>query len=437
MKNSNYNIFEQWNNFHIGVNLLTGDKVVFLENEYNDYESTDANNLEIKNNTLFKNLKAAGFLIDDSIDEFNILLHRRNNDVFYNNNVFRLTILPTLECNFNCWYCYEKHPTSKMTDKTLKSLILYIDNIIKTKPMYKFQLDWFGGEPLLYFDEVIYPMSQIIKKMLSKSNIQFANTITTNGYLINNYIENLNEINLNDFQITLDGTRNVHNRIRHIKNNVGSYDMILNNINNLCSVVNDISVTLRINYTNETLNGLASIIDDIKDENKHKITIVMQRVWQTINKEEDHSGVLENQVESMRNKGIDVCSDRTRYNKGCICYADSVNHMVVNYDGKLFKCTARDFTNSKFSVGYIDDNGNPCLNNNYYKHFLKAPFDNESCRECLYVPICLGVCSQKFVELGGDFINDFCNKKNFSDTLSKELLDDLYEYIYSNLNNNE
>lgn len=155
----------------------------------------------------------------------------------------------------------------------------------------------------------------------------------------------------------------------------------------------------------------------------------MQRVWQTINQEDDLDDVIENEVALIEKEGISVSHNTYSYGKGCICYADSQRQSVVNYDGMLYKCTARDFTNIAHSVGYLNDKGEPCWNDNYYKHFLKAPFDNPTCRSCEYVPACLGVCSQKYIEEGDDFLRNHCDKESCRITIEKDLYNRLYTYI--------
>ena len=62
--------------------------------------------------------------------------------------------------------------------------------------------------------------------------MHFSNSITTNGYLIDDdMIEKFKEIKLNSFQITLDGYQDVHDKIRHpIKQKEAmpkSYEMLI------------------------------------------------------------------------------------------------------------------------------------------------------------------------------------------------------------------
>lgn len=91
----------------------------------------------------------AGFIIDDSIIEEKIV--RESFDKNQNSKHFKLTINPTLNCNFRCWYCYESHHvqstmSAEIFDKVKKS-ITFISNHYES-----IELAFFGGEPMMYFD---------------------------------------------------------------------------------------------------------------------------------------------------------------------------------------------------------------------------------------------------------------------------------------------
>lgn len=105
-----------------------------------------------------------------------------------------------------------------MSQDTMERVRQYVNHIIKTYPIFNLHLDWFGGEPLMYFNEVVKPISLYIKEICREHGLSFVNTITTNGYLIDaDVIAGFNEIELSRFQITLDGYREVHNKVRFEK----------------------------------------------------------------------------------------------------------------------------------------------------------------------------------------------------------------------------
>ena len=49
---------------------------------------------------------ASGFLVDASVDETKLLELDYYSSI-YNKEQLMITILPTLDCNFDCFYCFE------------------------------------------------------------------------------------------------------------------------------------------------------------------------------------------------------------------------------------------------------------------------------------------------------------------------------------------
>lgn len=429
MKKSLYNEFVDWRGYYCGINLMTGKKVVVTANEYEKY-MTDADLLSPE---MYNALVECGFLIENDVDEYARLLHRRNQSVYFNNNSFRLIVLPTLECNFHCWYCYEKHVKGDMVSHgTLERLKRYIDYIIENRPVFNFHLDWFGGEPLLYYYEVMLPVSEYVKTICDRQKISFTNTITTNCYLADErMIRSFADIGLKGFQVTLDGCREKHNCIRFEKRGHDSYGKILENINAICGIIPDSNVTIRINYTNDNISGIGRIADDIKEENRPHVSFSLQRVWQTKNTERDKDieAELEAEMEHIDSLGIEVNYGSVVCGKGIRCYADTMNEMVVNYDGTLYKCTARNFAKHEGSVGFLDEKGIPVWNEHYYKHCLMTIFDHPKCKSCKYVPVCLGTCSQKYMENGYKAIETECFPEDMKKSIHEDLYNSLYGYI--------
>ena len=123
-----------------------------------------------------------------------------------------------MDCNFSCWYCYESHITgSKLSTKTIDSIYKLIDNIlVSNSNLRNFTLSFFGGEPLLYYNETTKLIIDYIRtKYVYFTYIDFSINFTTNGYLLNDKIVKhlLEKDELKHFQITLDGGRNKHNGI--------------------------------------------------------------------------------------------------------------------------------------------------------------------------------------------------------------------------------
>ena len=79
------------------------------------------------------------------------------------------------------------------------------------------------------------------------------------------------------------------------------------------------------------------------------------------------------------------------------CYADKENSVVVNYDGNIYKCTARNFDEEN-SEGIINSEGQLMWNKNHRKLITKDCLNIDTCFPCKIFPICLGGCSQHLRE---------------------------------------
>ena len=80
------------------------------------------------------------------------------------------------------------------------------------------------------------------------------------------------------------------------------------------------------------------------------------------------------------------------------CYAENMNQYVVNFDLKLYKCTARNFKDKAYSIGEISRDGKFIPSDNYYKYYTASYFENEKCLACPLLPSCTGMCIQKKIE---------------------------------------
>jgi uncharacterized protein len=346
-------------------------------------------------------------------------------------------INPTLECKFSCWYCYEQHPQGYMTAQTMGKIKKLMRLKIETDKITSLNLSWFGGEPMLYFDKIVYPLSKFAKELCVKNNIPFISTITTNGYCINEkMIEKINEIDLSGFQITLDGNKERHNKIRNV-NGQPSYDQIIENINLICERIQNISVTLRINYDNQTLKKQQAeqILNDIKKENRKKIHIDLQKVWQTEKREENiNTENVSSLITAAKKEGYKQISCAGGLNAGQFynCYTSKYHYVEINYDGKIYKCTARDYI-EPYIMGELKDDGTIEWNENRIaKLYGTSTFDNPICPKCAYLPLCWGPCPQKVLELKEQGEEWYCGIKNIERSMRERIID-TYESAINNI----
>lgn len=110
MKPSEYNFFYEFprdSNELIAYNSRTNSLALIEKEKYSKYRNFKDKHIPIDDEELVKDLRRGQFLIDDDIDELELLRFRLLSSRFDNRNLY-MTIAPTMNCNFNCIYCYEK-----------------------------------------------------------------------------------------------------------------------------------------------------------------------------------------------------------------------------------------------------------------------------------------------------------------------------------------
>ena len=134
----------------------------------------------------------------------------------------------TKECNMNCSYCYENDKDSTYTWKEVKSFIV---DIINNRTSNIFHIEFLGGEPLLAFDNI----KKSVNYIESLNDVEVNSyTITTNGTILDGEIvEFLKEHDNVDFAASMDGTKFM-NQWRTFKDtNENSHDTVIENCQRL------------------------------------------------------------------------------------------------------------------------------------------------------------------------------------------------------------
>lgn len=312
---------------------------------------------------------------------------------------FSLTINPTLDCNMRCWYCYENHQKSRtMNSEISERIFKFISKKMAEPDLKEFALSFFGGEPLIRYKSIVKPLIEHACKLAALHHKKMSVGFTTNGYLLTPpVVDFLSSLNVPlHFQITLDGNEKLHNKIRHTINGSGSYAQILDNCKNLL-LLPSASITLRCNYTSENVATFMDLLSDLEERNitpESSLHVDFQRVWQDKGNDDEVKMQVLSIQQALHKKGFSTSDIKAQ--EKYRCYAERSNHIVVNYDGGLFHCTARDFTQEN-SEGTICDDGTLLLNEKSVVR-NKVKWGNSTCMECRIYPLCNGLCSQQKVE---------------------------------------
>ncbi len=168
---------------------------------------------------------------------------KENNELFtediYENHIIdfkkRATVVKALclhiahDCNLACRYCFaeegEYHGRrALMSYETGKQALDFL--IANSGSRKNLEVDFFGGEPLMNFDVV----KQLVaygreQEKLHEKHFRF--TLTTNGVLLNDEIMDFANREMDNVVLSIDGRKEVHDRMRPFRKGAGSYDLIV------------------------------------------------------------------------------------------------------------------------------------------------------------------------------------------------------------------
>ena len=399
MKTSIYNSYININSRHTLIyNSFKGSFVVVRDQLWDGEKIKNEVSKDKPHDKFYNQLCEAGILINDEIDE-SVLLKNRIDLADNNTSEFILHINPTLDCNFKCWYCYENHiPRSLMKEETLKSIQNLISNILSDDKIKTFDLGFFGGEPLLYFNKISKPIIDFAESICRKKSKDLHIHFTTNGSLLTQQtIEYLSRFNCG-FQITLDGGKEMHDKTRFYKNGGGSFEKIICNIIKLLTA--GLTVIVRINYTSKNVDSVAQIkgfFENLSMENRKYLRFDFQRVWQDKDLEDNTEEKIKKIRKTFREDGFSVLANYIPRDIRESCYGDKVNHALINYNGDVFGCTARDFTHQN-RIGVLAPSGNIIYDKEKYDLRMNSKFSKPICRKCRIAPVCGGGCRQRALE---------------------------------------
>lgn len=160
------------------------------------------------------------------------------------------------DCNLACRYCFaeegEYHGRRALMSYEVgkKALDFLIANSGSRRNL---EVDFFGGEPLMNWqvvkDLVAYGREQ--EKLHDK---HFRFTLTTNGVLLNDEVQEFVNREMDNVVLSMDGRKEVNDRMRPFRNGKGSYDLIVPKFQKLAESRNQEKYYIRGTFTRENLD---------------------------------------------------------------------------------------------------------------------------------------------------------------------------------------
>jgi uncharacterized protein len=429
MKISKYTkLIKYQNNFYIYNSIsnffakIDDSLYEYLKNKQNKNELVPKDDFDDESIWLIltKNLLISENELDDFMLFSSTIKSRRNIS-----NSLMLTITPTMDCNFNCYYCFETKNKSKIDTKLEENIVNWINNYIESKNIHYINITWFGGEPLL----APHVIENITKEILKFEKIKLGASIITNGYYLTK--ENLlllKECKISSIQLSIDGIYESHNSKRFSKDDKKTFDTILKNIDVFNELDLDIVLNIRVSIDKNNIDKFDEVLDFFSSRypNSKKINITPAFIIEST-KHNCIESCISNKIEkfnfyknlSQKMKNNSFVYPANNVNE---CAIRNQHSWVIDSLGDVYKCWET-IANLEYKVGEIKEDGLIITNEKILNRYLYGsdPFEDSKCKNCFSFPICTGGCPHKRIE--NEFnnqLNDFCS--NFNEDIESYLI---------------
>ncbi len=318
------------------------------------------------------------------------------------------------DCNLRCSYCFASTGDFGKGRKLMPPEIAKkaIDFVIKrSQNRRNIEIDFFGGEPLMAFDTV----KETVKYAKEQAEIHgktFRFTLTTNGVGLNDEITEYINSEMSNIVLSLDGRREVNDRMRKTVNGQGSYDIIVPKFKKLVDARdNDKDYYVRGTFTRENLDFVDDVLH-IADMGFDQLSI------EPVVTDEGCSYAITNndkeRIEKEYEKLAEIMKDRRDFNffhfavdlkqgpcvykriRGC---GAGYEYAAITPDGDVYPC--HQFAGKEeYCMGNVeDDTFDPEISKEFSQYNI---YTREACKSCWARFYCSGGCSAANLNMNND-----------------------------------
>lgn len=313
-----------------------------------------------------------------------------------NSDFLCITIALTDACNLNCTYCFEKHGKLYLSPKNILHICTLIREYkIKRTNTSRVIIIWFGGEPVLNLD-FISKATPCIKKTCQELGLNYSSRIITNGIELDKILPHIVDFSITDIQITLDGTKEFHDKRRITQNGLGTFNKIISNI---LKIDDYVDLIVRMNVDKDNISECAKLYDYISQlpfSSKVKVFFQPMLVENYGGESTCYDGMILTD-EKLNERYLDLLeyTGNLEFPKyiGAVCNISFPGSLVIRSDGSLCKCWAKVVEYGKIKNS-IEDDVDRTL------EFMKKEnvIRRQGCKECEIYPACLGGCVYKNIK---------------------------------------
>lgn len=348
-----------------------------------------------------------GFVVPTQLDELAQAIDKYDSTIA-DTSAVSLVIAPSLRCNMNCYYCYEgKDSDTALGAHDLESLLTFITSRLTDGG--SLGVTWFGGEPLLSKPFIVAAANRL-REVCDRMGVTHAFRMVSNFYLLDEKTaEELAACGIASVQVTFDGSRDEHDRVRRASQEgrppADSFDRILANI---ALAGKHLNILARVNVSQLNIDKIPTLLEQLAEAKlqdrlsglyfypvfNYKASDAASNYLPKENLHfsmEDFARRERALIDLARAHGFTLFTPLI-FEVGYLgCYASIANGFVIDHRGTILKCdhelgaggsgrtSIRDFSR-------IDDD------TDLSKWAAQRPESNPSCRDCPFLPLCYAHC---------------------------------------------
>ena len=326
------------------------------------------------------------------------------------------------DCNLACQYCFaeegEYHGKRELMSYEVgkKALDFLVANSGNRRNL---EVDFFGGEPLMNF-QVVKDLVAYGRSLEKEHDKNFRFTLTTNGVLLDDDIMEFANKEMGNVVLSIDGRKEVHDRMRPFRKGAGSYDLIVPKFQKFAESRHQDKYYVRGTFTHNNLDFSQDVLHlaDLGFKQISVEPVVAQDTDSYAIREEDLPQLMEEYenlaLEMVRRHGTEEDFNFFHFMidlEGGPCVAKRLSgcgsgteYLAVTPTGDLYPC--HQFVgNTDFLMGNVDDG---VVNTELRDEFKSCNvYAKEKCRECFARFYCSGGCAANSYNFHGDIHNAY------------------------------
>lgn len=321
------------------------------------------------------------------------------------------------DCNLRCEYCFASSGDYQgsrelMSLETGKKALKFLCEHSGSR--YQLEVDFFGGEPLMNW-EVVKQLVAYGRTLEPIYHKKFRFTMTTNGVLLNEDIEEFLNQEMSNVVLSIDGRRQTNDRVRKTLNDQSSYDVIVPKFQRFVESRGDKQYYVRGTFTSHELAFHEDVLHlhelGFKELSMEPVVAKPDEAY-ALTKE--HLPVLLNEYERLADEilkryntdeefrffhfEIDLAGGPCAVKKASGCGA-GIEYLAITPSGELYPC--HQFVgDEQFLLGDLDQGIMYPERRNQFDHL--SVFDKEDCQHCWSKYYCSGGCHANAFNFNAD-----------------------------------